>query len=49
MHSTTPPRRRRRRRRPSVALLSVQLRRYGLAAILAICAIGTIIAALTTR
>ncbi len=46
MHSTTPPRRRRRRRPLSVALLSVQLRRYGLVGILALTAIGTLIAAL---
>ncbi|SFR79341.1 hypothetical protein SAMN05428970_2534 [Agromyces sp. CF514] len=47
MTEPTPPRRRRRRRRPvSVALLSVQLRRYGLVAIIALTAIGTLIAAL---
>ena len=40
-------RRRRPRRRLSVALLAVQVRRYGLAAIVGLTAIGAVIAAVT--
>jgi hypothetical protein len=39
-------RRRRPRRRLSVALLAVQVRRYGLAAMVGVTAIGAIIAAI---
>jgi hypothetical protein len=47
--SQPAPRRRRRRRRLSYALLAVQLRRWGLAGLIALTAIGALIATITTR
>lgn len=41
------PRKRRRRRRFSYALAAVQLRRWGLAGLIALTAVGAVIAALT--